>query len=115
MQVAAAAKPVGRFGYSYGSQAPQGSQAQQANPLDLLANLVKVSIPTHYEAGTPANPLNGSADRGVSSSSVSKSYHYEDARHPALLTGISVQGQGSDAQLLNQRLVTWGYDAKGCA
>ena len=40
---------------------------------DLLANLVKVSIPTHYEAGTPANPLSGSADRGVSSSSVSKS------------------------------------------
>ena len=65
--------------------------------------------------GTPANPLSGSADRGVSSSSVSKSYHYEDARHPALLTGISIQGQGSDAQLLNQRLVTWGYDAKGRA
>ena len=65
--------PVGRFGYSYGSQAPQGSQAQQINLPDLLANLVKVSIPTHYEAGTPANPLSGSADRGVSSSSVSKS------------------------------------------
>ena len=70
MQVAAAAKPVGRFSYGYGSPAPEGSQA--ALP-DLLANLVKVSIPTHYEAGTPANPLSGSADRGVSSSSVSKS------------------------------------------
>jgi RHS repeat-associated protein len=104
--------PVGRFGYEYGSPAPQGSTVDAR---ELLANLVKVSLPTHYDPGTPANIAGGNEDRGVSKSSVSKIYHYEDARRPSLLTGISVQGKGSDEKIMDQRMVTWGYDARGRA
>lgn len=90
--------PVGRFSYAYGG----GS---------LSANLVKVSLPTHYDPATPAHPLGGTGDRGVSSSSVSRIYHHENTRLPMLLTGVSVQGQGTDGKLLNERLATWDAGA----
>ncbi len=101
--------PVGRFSYSYGSDLPKGATIDK---IHLLANLVKVSIPTHYDANQLAHPY---ANRGVSSSSISRTYHYEDANHPTLLTGISVTGQGSDKQLINQRISTYGYDINGNA
>ena len=98
--------PVGRFGYEYGSAAPKGSTVPKA---DLLANLIKVSLPTHYDATKSF----AYANRGITSSSISRLYHYEDPRHPTLLTGITVSGIGSDGQLLNQRISTWAYDADG--
>ncbi len=101
--------PVGRFNYSYGSNLPKGATIDK---IHLLANLVKVSIPTHYDAKQLAHPY---ANRGVSSSSISRTYHYEDANHPTLLTGISVTGQGSDKQLIHQRISTYGYDINGNA
>ncbi len=101
--------PVGRFSYAYGSAMPKGATIA---PIHLLANLVKVSLPTHYDANQPAHPY---ANRGVSSSSISRTYHYEDANHPTLLTGISVTGQGSDKQLIHQRISTYGYDINGKA
>ena len=101
--------PVGRFNYSYGSAMPKGATI---DPIHLLATLVKVSLPTHYDANQPAHPY---ANRGVSSSSISRTYHYEDANHPTLLTGISVTGQGSDQQLIHQRISTYGYDINGNA
>jgi RHS repeat-associated protein len=81
--------PVGRFSYAYGSAAPKGSTAP---PRDLLANLVQVRYP---EAG-----------RG-------RQYHYEDAQHPTLLTGISIEGQGADGKPHSQRYATFGYNAAG--
>ncbi|MEN6587884.1 MAG: DUF6531 domain-containing protein, partial [Sulfuricella sp.] len=99
--------PVGRYSYSYGSTAPQGAGG---NPRQLLANLTKVSLPTHYQADTQAHAY---ANRGITSSSINRSYHYEDPRHPTLLTGITVSGIGSDGQLLNQRISTYRYDEKG--
>jgi RHS repeat-associated protein len=87
--------PVGRFSYEYGGGA-------------LSSSLAKVTLPTHYDHHTLAH---SATSRGVSSSSVAKTYHYEDARWPTLLTGISVQGQGSDGQVMGQRLVSWAYDA----
>ncbi len=99
--------PVGRFGYEYGSPAPQGSTLPKA---DLLANLIKVSLPTHYDAATKGYAY---ANRGLTSSSISRLYHYEDPRHPTLLTGITVSGIGSDGQLINQRIRTWAYDRDG--
>jgi RHS repeat-associated protein len=101
--------PVGRYVYEYGSVAPKGTQVDK---IQLVANLVKVHLPTHYEADKPAHPL---TSRGTTSSSVSRTYHYEDVRFPTLLTGISVSGSGSDGQAINQRISTYGYDQRGWA
>jgi len=96
--------PVGRFVYVYGS-APGKDKST-------LANLVQVQLPTHYDADRKAHAY---ADRGTSTSSLSRSYHYEDPRFPTLLTGISVSGQGSDGQPVNRRIATWTYAADGRA
>ncbi|MHB1232053.1 MAG: RHS repeat-associated core domain-containing protein [Burkholderiales bacterium] len=99
--------PVGRFSYAYGSEPPKGSTTPSTA---LLASLIKVSLPTHYDANTKAFAY---ANRGITSSSISRIYHYEDPRHPTLLTGITVSGIGSDGQLINQRISTYQYDAQG--
>lgn len=72
--------PVGRFAYDYGSGAPKGSSADARA---LLANLVCVRHPAGGQV---------------------RSYHYEDARFPTYLTGISV-----GAELF----ATYAYDAAG--
>ncbi|MFC5475459.1 DUF6765 family protein [Paraherbaspirillum soli] len=99
--------PVGRFEYAYGSAAPKGSTLDKTL---LLANLVKVTIPTSYAANQKVHAY---TERGISSSTISRSYHYEDPRFPTLLTGVSVDGSGSDGQQVHQRLSTWGYDQNG--
>ncbi|HET6787567.1 MAG TPA: DUF6531 domain-containing protein, partial [Aquabacterium sp.] len=99
--------PVGRFAYEYGSAKPQGSQITDR---ELRANLVKVNLPTRYNPDEQAHPL---TQRGTTSSTLSRLYHYEDARWPTLLTGISVQATGQAGQLSRQRLATWGYDVNG--
>ena len=101
--------PVGRYVYEYGSIPPKGTQIDK---IQLAANLVKVHLPTHYEPDKPAHPL---TSRGTTSSSISRAYHYEDARFPTLLTGISVSGSGSDGKPLNQRISTYGYDQRAWA
>ncbi|MFZ5525091.1 MAG: DUF6531 domain-containing protein [Pseudomonadota bacterium] len=101
--------PVGRFAYEYGSTPPKGTRIDK---IQLVANLAKVHLPTHYDADKPAHPLTA---RGTTTSAVSRTYHYEDARFPTLLTGISVSGSGSDGQPLNQRMSTYGYDQRGWA
>lgn len=76
--------PVGRFGYEYGRRI----QAQATARLrDALANLVTVRGP------------GGDVRR----------YHYEDSRHPTLLTGISA------GRAALQRVATYGYDEYGKA
>jgi len=72
--------PVGRFTYDHGSSAPQGSGTDRRV---LLASLVAVSHP------------DGSQMR---------QYHYEDARYPTYLTGISIGAE---------RFATYAYDAIG--
>jgi YD repeat-containing protein len=115
--------PVGRYAYAYndrGAQTPAAVKAalqtpangRPIEPAQLLANLVKVSLPTHYDAEQKAHPY---ANRGVSSSSIARLYHYEDPRQPTLLTGITVSGQGSDGRQMLQRINTWAYDAYGRA
>lgn len=101
--------PVGRYVYEYGSTPPKDTQVDK---IQLAANLVKVHLPTHYEPDKPAHPL---TSRGTTSSSISRAYHYEDARFPTLLTGISVSGSGSDGKPLNQRISTYGYDQRAWA
>uniref|UniRef100_UPI0038B2F8C3 phospholipase effector Tle1 domain-containing protein n=1 Tax=Verminephrobacter aporrectodeae TaxID=1110389 RepID=UPI0038B2F8C3 len=95
--------PAGRFEYSYGSALPQGSeQAKVQEPreqqeLQVSANLVQVRHPAEQGKG------------------ITRHYHYEDARFPTLLTGISVSGQGSDGRPMNERIASYGYDANALA
>jgi RHS repeat-associated protein len=85
--------PVGRFGYSYGSLLPQGANA--SDPTALLANLVRVSLP-------------GGQDQA-------RLYHYEDARRPTFLTGVSVAGRDDKGKPVVERYSTFGYDIDGKA
>ncbi len=90
--------PVGRFSYHYDA--------------DGAERLVKVTLPTHYDPDTKPHPF---ANRGTTTSTLARAYHYEDARHPGALTGITVSGAGSDGVLTHQRLATWVYDEAGRA
>jgi RHS repeat-associated protein len=106
--------PVGRFTYAYGSAMPKGGGVGK---IALAANLVKVGLPNGGD-GTQESPANTERviSGGISSGTggtVHRIYHYEDARHPTLLTGISITGSGSDGKLVNQRVSTFGYDING--
>ncbi|MCW5319928.1 hypothetical protein D5039_01685 [Verminephrobacter aporrectodeae subsp. tuberculatae] len=94
--------PAGRFEYRYGSALPQGSEQTKAQEFReqqelASANLVQVSHPAEQGKG------------------ITRHYHYEDARFPTLLTGISVSGQGSDGRPMNERIASYGYDANALA
>ena len=80
--------PVGRFSYEYGVVPPKGATVERGT---LLATLAKVSMPTG-----------------------ARTYHYEDARFPTLLTGISELSAKSGKPSW-ERVSTYGYDtnAKG--
>jgi RHS repeat-associated protein len=85
--------PVGRFGYGYGSPLPPGADA--SDPGARLANLVRVSLP-------------GGQDQA-------RLYHYEDARRPTFLTGVSVAGRDDKGKPVVERYSTFGYDIDGKA
>ncbi|WON86466.1 MULTISPECIES: DUF6765 family protein [unclassified Delftia] len=87
--------PLGRIGYRHGSAPLPGSTQPQAK---LNASLVQVSLPS----------ADGQAP-------VQRHYHYEDPRHPTLLTGISVQGQGSDGKPMDERIASYAYGDTGRA
>jgi RHS repeat-associated protein len=113
--------PLGRFVYRYGSAPPAGTDARDVRAV--LANLVQVS---RYAPGAGAG---GSA---LGTPLTQRHYYYEDARHPTLLTGISVQDSSnaanntgnnastsdpstSDPATKGTRLSTYGYDRNGRA
>ncbi len=81
--------PVGRFTYHHGSPMPAGAAIDRRL---LLASLVKVDMP-----------------------SGSRTYHYEQADQPTLLTGISELMDGKGGQPTWQRIATYGYDINGKA
>ena len=87
--------PLGRIDYRHGSAPLPGSTQPQAK---LNASLVQVSLPS----------ADGQAP-------VQRHYHYEDPRHPTLLTGISVQGQGSDGKPMDERIASYAYGDTGRA
>ncbi len=91
--VASIASPVGVFAYRYGSTVPSAATATPLKAAGVPANLVAVSYPDQ---------------RG------SRLYHYEDARRPTYLTGIS--SSSSDAgKAETRRLATYLYDITGRA
>ena len=81
--------PVGRFTYHYGSLNPAGATIDKRL---LLANLVKVDMP-----------------------SGARTYHYEQADQPTLLTGISELANDSHGKPAWQRIATYAYDGNGKA
>lgn len=81
--------PVGRIAYEYGSTLPKGASGSSN---EVLANLVGVKR------------LDGQWRLR---------YHYEDPRHPTLLTGISVADLGTAGNPAFQRIATYGYDDQG--
>ena len=101
--------PVGRFTYQYGSPLPKDSKLPRTIT---AANLTQVAIPTWHDA---SQRMHAFSNIGPSRSSITRTYHYEDAKFPTLLTGISVQGNGSDGVSMHQRISTYGYDSWGKA
>ncbi|MFC4928318.1 DUF6765 family protein [Delftia deserti] len=87
--------PLGRIDYRHGSAPLPGSTQPQAK---LNASLVQVILPS----------ADGQAP-------VQRHYHYDDPQHPTLLTGISVQGQGSDGKPMDERIASYGYGDNGRA
>jgi RHS repeat-associated protein len=81
--------PVGQIAYEYGSALPKGASGSSSA---VLANLVGVKGPDGQWR---------------------QRYHYEDPRHPTLLTGISVENRGPAANPVVRRIATYGYDDQG--
>lgn len=81
--------PVGRYQYRYGGALPKRSSV---DPLKVLSRLIAVE-----HAG------------------ITRHYLFEDVKQAALLTGIRVEGAGSDGVRMNQRIATWAYDSQGRA
>jgi RHS repeat-associated protein len=102
--------PVGRFAYEYGSTLPKG--AGLFDKRQLLANLVRVRLPDHFDPDKKAHAL---SSRGTTVSTTSRIYHHEDPRNPLLLTGISIETIGADGKTATTRYATFGYDNTGRA
>ena len=81
--------PVGRYEYRYGGVLPEGSKI---DPVRISSRLI-----------------------AVEHARIKRHYLFEDAQRPTLLTGIRVEGAGSDSVTMNQRIATWTYDAQGRA
>ncbi|MDB5729287.1 MAG: hypothetical protein JWQ00_2492, partial [Noviherbaspirillum sp.] len=92
--VVAIDSPVGQYKYEHGSVLPHAAVLDKVH---VIANLVKVSYPSGQEAAT------------------ARTYHYEDPRHPTVLTGISMTGTGNDGQSISRRVSTYAYHANGLA
>ncbi len=104
--------PVGTFRYGYGD-----SQRLSADtPAQQWARLVSVKRPFEPELESQAKPASAADGMRAAPQPVTRLYHYEDARHPTLLTGISLRTATHGAtQAEEQRLNTWAYDANGLA
>jgi RHS repeat-associated protein len=101
--------PVGRFAYEYGSAVPKARVFDQRQ---LLANLVRVRLPDHFDPDTKAHAL---SSRGTTRSTTSRLYHHEDPRSPWLMTGISIETTAQDGKPDANRYATYGYDDTGRA
>lgn len=102
--------PVGRFAYEYGSAMPK--DAGLIDQRQLLANLVRVRLPDHFDPDRKAHAL---SSRGTTRSTISRIYHHEDPRSPWLMTGISIETAGADGKPVSTRYATYGYDGTGRA
>jgi RHS repeat-associated protein len=102
--------PVGRFAYEYGSTLPKG--AGLLDKRQLLANLVRVRLPDHFDPDKKAHAL---SSRASTRSTTSRVYHHEDPRSPWLMTGISIETIVANDKPITTRYSTYGYDDTGRA
>ena len=104
--------PVGRFLFDYGDA--QGAALDEHGRS--RARLEAVHLPTRYDPTQPRPPTRlGDTPGTTSVSTIRRVYHYEDLRFPTLLTGITLDGAGSDSRALRERIATWAYDRNGLA
>lgn len=104
--------PVGRFLYDYGAPESDSAAREPAR----RASLTAVHLPTSYDPHKPRAPFAlGDTPATSSISTVRRIYHYENPRFPTLLTGITVEGAGSDGRSVRERIATWAYDGNGLA
>ncbi|MBS0511778.1 MAG: DUF2235 domain-containing protein [Proteobacteria bacterium] len=97
--VARIASPVGSFRYRYGADAPAANPADEDAVTHRARRRLLVAV---------------SGPRPDESSAV-RLYHYEDPRHPTLLTGISLDAPEVGGQRATTRLSTYAYDEDGRA
>src|SRR5690606_23333876 len=64
------------------------------------------------QEGRP-EPLLTQVERQVAAGKVGREYHYEDARHPRHLTGITATATPRDGSRIARRENTWRYDEEG--
>ncbi|MBN8441741.1 MAG: DUF2235 domain-containing protein [Thauera sp.] len=105
---------------------PDRRQARAAGRYAGVARIVSPDGDFHYAYGTEPLPGEDAAtiaarrlalisvtDSGAPGSASQRRYHYEDARHPTLLTGISIEASDDAGRRTSRRLSTYGYDAAG--
>lgn len=87
--------PDGDFLYAYGTESLPGEDAATITARRLA--LISVTEP------------------GASGPALQRRYHYEDPRHPTLLTGISIDVSDRAGSRTSRRISTYGYDVTGRA
>lgn len=96
--------PVGRFSYEQADADGAGAAPADAGPARgkrATVNLLRVTYPA------------ADAERIGASARAYREYHYEDPRHRAALTGITLASTGADGQLRRQRIASYAYDDAG--
>jgi RHS repeat-associated protein len=110
--------PVGRYSYSYGDGQDGATLAPKKKK---GAKRTRYGLTEFEEGGGAPSPPAGERTHNRKRLSnlvhvgwpdgFGRSYHYEDERHPNLLTGITQHGEGG----VEQRLSSYAYDANGYA
>ncbi|NLF53647.1 MAG: hypothetical protein GX576_04470 [Thauera phenolivorans] len=101
-----------RFRYA---RTPGQGAGRQVSQIDSPAG----SFHYRYADATPATPggrpepLLTQVEREVAAGRVGREYHYEDARHPRHLTGITATTTARDGSRVARRENTWRYDEEG--
>lgn len=101
-----------RFRYA---RTPGQAAPRQVSQIDSPAG----SFRYRYADATPAapdarpEPLLTQVERQVAAGKVGREYHYEDARHPRHLTGVTATATARDGRRIARRESTWRYDAEG--
>ncbi|MFU2486773.1 RHS repeat-associated core domain-containing protein [Thauera sp. WH-1] len=96
--------PVGRFSYEQGFTGSSRAEAAGAQPgaaRGAARNLLRVVYPAVDARSTAAQAR------------AYREYHYEDARHGAALTGITLASTAADGTPRRERLTSYAYDDAG--
>jgi RHS repeat-associated protein len=96
--------PLGRFSYAQAAMAHSGpgpAGRHVAKAQHATVNLTEVTYPAADARATlPAR-------------TAARTYHYEDVRHPAALTGITITATGGEGAPVRERIASYAYDASG--